>query len=218
MTEKLTSKKQKSSFDLNVAACRLILIIIPILDLSTILRVENGILINCLFTWARNEKEPLRSYATGLIAATTVFEDNAIEYREQNNVLVRILLKRLDTLQEEMLEAQKMNAQSECDNKPFLNLRGSFERIKPKLNSPTTDDEWVDGPVFHNETLCESPSEKFYENNLLPIYPPTIQINQMFILQYLQSIAKHQEVRTLCHNLICSTTFNKKKIVYRTCI
>lgn len=52
-----------------------------------------------LYNWAENSEEPLRSYATGLIAASMEVQDIAVSYREQNTRLVPIMLRRLHALQ-----------------------------------------------------------------------------------------------------------------------
>lgn len=41
-----------------------------------------------LFKWAREAEEPLRIYATGLLAGAMENQDIAANYREENSVLV----------------------------------------------------------------------------------------------------------------------------------
>lgn len=157
---------QKSSYDLNVAACRLILVIMPGLETSAVFQVEFDNLIHRLYSWAENSEEPLRSYATGLLAAAMEVQDIAIGFREQNSRLVTVMLKRLHTLQAEVLEAKKMNGEvvlsspvikkevktstskesnsSECvvSNRPFAHLGGGSAPSSPELTSPTLNGEF----------------------------------------------------------------------------
>lgn len=49
--------------------------------------------------WAKNSTEPLQSYATGLLAALIKIPDIVNKFREENIELVRVLFKRLKTLQ-----------------------------------------------------------------------------------------------------------------------
>ena len=73
--------QSKSSFDLNVAACRVVLGILPGLEIQVLGDTEG--LIKRLFDWATESKEPLQSYATGLLAVAMELQDIATvtEYR-----------------------------------------------------------------------------------------------------------------------------------------
>ena len=55
--------QSKSSHDLNVAACRVVIGILPGLEVQVLADTEG--LIKRLFDWAVDSKEPLQSYATG---------------------------------------------------------------------------------------------------------------------------------------------------------
>ena len=63
----------KSSFDLNVAACRVLLGILPGLEIQVLADTDG--LIKKLFDWAMDSKEPLQSYATGLLAVAMEIQD-----------------------------------------------------------------------------------------------------------------------------------------------
>ena len=66
--------QSKSSFDLNVGACRIVLGILPGLEMQVLADTEG--LIKRLFDWATNSKEPLQSYATGNYFANTKILSN----------------------------------------------------------------------------------------------------------------------------------------------
>lgn len=147
-----------------MAACRLILVIMPGLETSAVFQVEFDNLIHRLYSWAENSEEPLRSYATGLLAAAMEVQDIAIGFREQNARLVTVMLKRLHTLQAEVLEAKKANgeviqspqmkseaktstskesnsSESVVSNRPFAHLGGGSAPSSPELTSPTLNGE-----------------------------------------------------------------------------
>ena len=69
--------QSKPSFDLNVAACRVVLGILPALEVQVLGDTEG--LIKRLFNWAVDAKEPLQSYATGLLAVAMEIQDIATE-------------------------------------------------------------------------------------------------------------------------------------------
>ena len=62
--------QDKSPFDLNVVACRLVLNILPALELSVLTNTDS--LMMRLANWTENAKEPLQSYATGILAASAI--------------------------------------------------------------------------------------------------------------------------------------------------
>ncbi|KAJ6646157.1 Protein mahjong [Pseudolycoriella hygida] len=111
---------QRSSFDLNVAACRLILACMFKIDKSELFEDTN--LVRRLLSWAENSEEPLGMYATGLLAFAMKLENIASAFREQNSRLVTIVLKRLHSLPAEVLEAKETDSeahssQSKCKAK-----------------------------------------------------------------------------------------------------
>lgn len=110
----------KSAFDLNVAACRLILVIMPGLDITSVFKVEYNLLINRFYSWANSHKEPLRSYATGILAAAMEEEEIANAYREANSILVPVMLRRLHDLQAQMTKTQNINVETNSSNSLLL--------------------------------------------------------------------------------------------------
>lgn len=89
----------KSSQPLNIAACRLILIIKPGLETSAVFQVQYEQLITRLYNWAEKGEEPLRSYATGLLGAAMEIQEIAVAFREQNIRMLPIMLQRLRMIQ-----------------------------------------------------------------------------------------------------------------------
>lgn len=83
---------------LNIAACRLMLDIMPGLDTTVVFQPESDALILRLIKWVTNSIEPLQSYATGLLGAAMEIPEIAARFREQNGRLVPLLLQRLRRL------------------------------------------------------------------------------------------------------------------------
>ncbi|XP_034942278.1 protein mahjong isoform X3 [Chelonus insularis] len=107
---------------LNIAACRLMLDILPGLETSAVFQPDNDSLIHRLFSWAEKSVEPLQSYATGLLAAAMEVQEIATSFREQNGKLVPLMLQRLHKLQE---KAQEDRHASSINNRPFAHFGGS---------------------------------------------------------------------------------------------
>ncbi|KAM8831186.1 DDB1- and CUL4-associated factor 1 isoform 1-T1 [Synchiropus picturatus] len=127
-------------FSLNAAACRLLQNIMPGLETAVVFQEKEGI-VERLFKWAREAEQPLRIYATGLLAGAMENQDIAANYREENAVLVPLMLHRLRELQ----------------NKDAENKR-ELKRPSPRksLSEPLLplDEEAVDGAF--EETLLTS--------------------------------------------------------------
>uniref|UniRef100_A0A3B3BWZ6 DDB1- and CUL4-associated factor 1 n=1 Tax=Oryzias melastigma TaxID=30732 RepID=A0A3B3BWZ6_ORYME len=74
-------------FPLNAAACRLLQNIMPGLETAVVFQEKEGI-VERLFKWAQEAEQPLRIYATGLLAGAMENQDIAANYREENSVLL----------------------------------------------------------------------------------------------------------------------------------
>ncbi|XP_078065491.1 ddb1 and cul4 associated factor 1 [Mustelus asterias] len=95
----------------NTSACRLLLDIMPGLETAVVFQEKEGIVEN-LFKWAKESDQPLRTYATGLLAGAMENQDIAANYREENSQMVPVMLQRLRDLQIQDLENnQKMKWQ-----------------------------------------------------------------------------------------------------------
>uniref|UniRef100_A0A3Q3KP91 DDB1- and CUL4-associated factor 1 n=1 Tax=Monopterus albus TaxID=43700 RepID=A0A3Q3KP91_MONAL len=74
-------------FSLNAAACRLLQNIMPGLETAVVFQEKEGI-VEKLFKWAQEAEQPLRIYATGLLAGAMENQDIAANYREENSVML----------------------------------------------------------------------------------------------------------------------------------
>lgn len=63
--------------------------ILPGLEVSVIFQETEG-LVSRLFQWAEFAEDPLKSYATGLLAAGMELQDVATNFRDQNAHLVSL--------------------------------------------------------------------------------------------------------------------------------
>ena len=84
---------------LNIAACRLMLDVLPGLETTVVFQPDSDGLVNRLLKWATNSIEPLQTYATGLLAAAMEIPEIAGRFREQNAKMVPLMLNRLKRLQ-----------------------------------------------------------------------------------------------------------------------
>ncbi|KAF7988328.1 hypothetical protein HCN44_000901 [Aphidius gifuensis] len=103
---------------LNIAACRLVLDILPGLETSAVFQPDMESLILRLYSWAENSHEPLQSYATGLLAAAMEVQDIATSFREQNAHLIPLMLQRLHVLQSTAEEER----QCSINPRPFAHV------------------------------------------------------------------------------------------------
>ncbi|XP_056129315.1 DDB1- and CUL4-associated factor 1-like [Lampris incognitus] len=132
---------------LNTAACRLLLNIMPGLETAVVFQEKEGI-VERLFKWAQEAEQPLRIYATGLLAGAMENQDIAANYREENSVLVPLMLHRLRELQDKDAESKR-----------------EFKRPSPRktLGEPLLplDEETVDGGFEGNPfTLGQNGAER----------------------------------------------------------
>ncbi|XP_049859557.1 DDB1- and CUL4-associated factor 1-like [Schistocerca gregaria] len=110
----------KDSRKLNIAACRLMLDIMPGLDTAVVFQLpEMEATILRLFTWAEKAVEPLQSYAIGLLASSMEVQDIAANFREQNAKLVPLMLKELHKLQSRAAEERSQGGPL---TRPFAHL------------------------------------------------------------------------------------------------
>lgn len=129
----LVSREQTSEYKaLHNAAARLLLDVMPGLETSVIFQ-DSDTLIRNLVDWAQGGTEPLRSYATGLLAAAMENQDLAAVFKDSNAILVPIMLRHLRQLKEEM---ERKNEEKQ-ENRPFKDV-GCSSQSAPDLNHLST--------------------------------------------------------------------------------
>ena len=203
--------QSKSSFELNVASCRVLLGILPGLEIQVLADTDG--LIKKLFDWALKSEEPLQSYATGLLAVAMEIQDIATEYefRAINDQLIPEMIKRL-----KLYKAERKNQGSNQENsfkRPFSMFSSKNNSTVAGLTSPSkspsrrvsTDMEegiktsgWasIPSPNMPNGSDWSNSSWAEMESQLIghfPIYPLTTSAKQVFVLRYLQPLGEYQE-------------------------
>ncbi|KAL5291108.1 VPRBP family protein [Megaselia abdita] len=209
---------QKSSLELNILACRLILVIMPGLETAAVFLPEHDQLINRIFGWAEDSIEPLQSYATGLLAAAMEVTEIAVAFREPNIRLIPKMLKRLYMLQaiqkSKTLEVPTPTASTSSEEVTKL-VRNVPDWMSSAPASPAKSESTAHTnhvPNGHATELFATASNMStfsnYENSrdgtntstafrlkriYIPVHPPTAESSQMLILRYLTSMGEYQE-------------------------
>lgn len=186
----------KSSLALNIAACRLILIIMPGLETSAVFQVSNDQLINRLYDWAENSEEPLRSYATGLLGAAMDIQDIAVAFREQNIRMLPLLLQRLKSIQARYKRfgngSSMANGKLETLERPFSHL-GSAATSSAKVNGSDDHNENDEEAGLFSGENSQCTQDRSPQKFMIPLFPPTLATSQMMILRYLTPMGEYQE-------------------------
>uniref|UniRef100_A0A8B9L5M4 DDB1- and CUL4-associated factor 1 n=1 Tax=Astyanax mexicanus TaxID=7994 RepID=A0A8B9L5M4_ASTMX len=197
---------------LNTSACRLLLNIMPGLETAVVFQEKEGI-VERLFKWAREAEDPLRIYATGLLAGAMENQDIAANYREENSVLVPLMLQRLRELQEKDAETRKefkrpsprksleplLPVDEEAVDGEFSGVRDWRKRserengrkAKQKLNFSLPEPERSFSELSNSSWSEMSP---WVIGNNYHLYPLTPGIEQRLILQYLTPLGEYQEL------------------------
>uniref|UniRef100_A0A669F603 DDB1- and CUL4-associated factor 1 n=1 Tax=Oreochromis niloticus TaxID=8128 RepID=A0A669F603_ORENI len=204
-------------FSLNAAACRLLQNIMPGLETAVVFQEKEGI-VERLFKWAQEAEQPLRIYATGLLAGAMENQDIAANYREENSVLVPLMLHRLRELQnkdaenkrdikrpsprktlgEPLLTLDEETVDGGFEEKPFTpgkngtsSRRESGRTSKQKLNFSLPEPERNFSELSNSSWSEMSP---WVIGNNYHLYPLTPEIEQRLILQYLTPLGEYQEL------------------------
>lgn len=226
---------QKSSLDLNIASCRLILVIMPGLETSAVFQVEYDNLIHRLYSWATDSPEPLQSYATGLLAAAMEVQDIAIGFREQNARLVPLMLKRLFILQQrpkelkltneifkeitegdkEMIEEEENDINPQSSSSNVSGVQSSLDN-SPRVGNGKFQITINLSKLFKSETnrtgadsAGGSPSGCRISRNTISFHDPTLATSQMLILRYLTPMGEYQEF------LVHVFEYNAMQLIFR---
>lgn len=154
----------KDSRKLNIAACRLMLDIMPGLEISAVFQVpEMESMILRLFSWAEKSIQPLQSYATGLLAAAMEVQDIAANFREQNSRLVPLKLQELHKFQ---MRAAEERHQAALASRPFAHLGHNNREI--------VDMEGKNGMTIASRAKKRVPSHHKENGGFLERSPPLL--------------------------------------------
>ena len=207
-----------------MATCRVVLGILPGLEVQVIADTEG--LVKRLFDWATEAKEPLQSYATGLLAVAMEMQDIATdsEFRVTNDKLIPVMIKRLKNLKKQKQELlPKQDQNSPEFKRPFQMFSTNSVAKSPSRRMSTDHDEatalkpsssaslstsmnpaWqsMPSPSYNNVSNGEWSNSSWAEMESVmighfPIHPLTLSAQKVFILRYLQPLAEYQEVGVL---------------------
>lgn len=172
----------RGSFELHVAACRLLLDILPGLDSAAVFKEAESsrTLVTQLLHWAENAEFPLHSYATGLLSAAMYVDE--VPYREQTNRLVPVMLNRLNQLTN--INSSTNSTEHNCDNNQPHSSRDETEERRTKR--PRLELEF-DESQLQNECSSSSWAEA-YMSGSYQMHPLSKVMQQRFILQYLSAL------------------------------
>uniref|UniRef100_A0A665THH4 DDB1- and CUL4-associated factor 1 n=1 Tax=Echeneis naucrates TaxID=173247 RepID=A0A665THH4_ECHNA len=155
-------------FSLNASACRLLQNIMPGLETAVVFQEKEGI-VERLFKWAQEAEQPLRIYATGLLAGAMENQDIAANYREENSVLVitifHAFLRQVPLMLLRLRELQDKDAENKREIKRPSPRKTLSEPLLP------LDEETIDGgagPVGDGEipfSTIESENEVSFRLN-----------------------------------------------------
>lgn len=145
-------------FDLNCIAARVLLNAMPGLESAAVFQDMEAML-NRLCKWAREAMEPLRSYATGLLAFAMESQDIAAVFREENATLVPCMLRRLHIAKD--LSDLTQPAIADFNNRVIIKAKTSKNRAESGSNPVNCKSkranlaESVAGPSnSHESNLC----------------------------------------------------------------
>ncbi|XP_046327233.1 DDB1- and CUL4-associated factor 1-like isoform X2 [Haliotis rufescens] len=135
--------------DLHTAACRLLLDVMPGMEASVVFQDTEG-LVDRLFGWAENGPEPLRSYATGLLAGAMEIQDVASANKEKNYAMVPLMLKRLHELRKKQVQEESENVHPSVGDRPF----SMFGEVSPTKGTPSNES------ISHTNSAADKSSEE----------------------------------------------------------
>ncbi|XP_047124036.1 DDB1- and CUL4-associated factor 1 isoform X2 [Hydra vulgaris] len=191
----------ENNFELNCAASRLLLNLLPGLNEADMVQ-DVEMQVGKLLSWAKNEKEPLRTYACGLLSKVMLLSDCPGIFKEKNAELVPILIKRLKAL----AEVQDQNAlciddvtQIDKSLKVVKTLKRKSERSKLDNDQPT--------PIIKTPTSARKRRLHFknksteYRDIKICLQPLTVCSQQKITLHYLHVMGEYQELLPVAFEL-----------------
>ncbi|XP_060078486.1 DDB1- and CUL4-associated factor 1-like [Ylistrum balloti] len=110
-------------YDLQAAACRLLLALLPGLEPSIVFQETEG-LVRRLLHWAETSDDPLRSYAIGVLAGAMEIHDVAANFKDVNSghKLVSLMLRRLHELKAQMEQENKEQICKQDENHRYFSM------------------------------------------------------------------------------------------------
>ncbi|GFQ69813.1 hypothetical protein TNCT_145291 [Trichonephila clavata] len=193
---------QEDNLELNIASCRLLLDMLPEMDML----VYGEVAIICrFFQWAEHAPNPLRSYATGILAPAMHSQNTSGMYNEKNAYFVPLMLKRLHDLSEKHLKPKNVD-ENVLKSSPQTSKKRKLDEdmhdspcSETKLKYPNSNLRVSPVPV-NNLSDFPSPKGQFEQHYVIgfyQIFPFTAFVEQKLILDYLTSVCDHKNLLKL---------------------
>lgn len=141
---------QRDNEEIQTLSCRLLYVILPGLESSVVFNDTEG-LVTMLYDWAEKANEPLRSYATGLLAAAMNITDLAQKFKDQNIHLIPIMLRRLKELSN--VEPAKTTTNVTNTSSTIISNSTQSTPVNAKSNSTTNQNESSIQNIDSNHSL-----------------------------------------------------------------
>nr|XP_022300005.1 DDB1- and CUL4-associated factor 1-like isoform X2 [Crassostrea virginica] len=124
--------------ELHIAASRLLLDVLPGLETTIVFQETDG-LVRRLLHWAEFCDDPLRSYATGLLAGAMELQDVADKFKEANATMVPLMLTRLHKLKCDYEKANQECSFTQEDNQRHFGIFSQEEKQSSPVKSDKSD-------------------------------------------------------------------------------
>ncbi|KAK3101991.1 hypothetical protein FSP39_007955 [Pinctada imbricata] len=163
----MTSRNDQT--DLHIAASRLLLDALPGLEMSIVFHETDG-LVRRLFHWAESASDPLRSYATGLLAGALDHQDVANNFKETTSNMVPIMMRRLRELKIQSDKEFEEKMKSEESKRHFsIFSRGKSPRkineSQSESSQTSKSEEILPGPSVNDNDVSAKPEKSPVSKN-----------------------------------------------------
>ncbi|XP_033745476.1 DDB1- and CUL4-associated factor 1-like [Pecten maximus] len=150
--------------DLQAAACRLLLALLPGLEPSIVFQETEG-LVRRLLHWAETSEDPLRSYAIGVLAGAMEIHDVAVNFKDVNSghKLVSMMLERLHELKGQMEQENKEQPCKQEDNHRYFSM---FDVHKTDGTADRTDEASGKTTRSQGKSVCDTSNDNYCSADL----------------------------------------------------
>lgn len=206
--------------ELHSTCCRLLLDLMPGVE-TVVIYKDNESTVHKLFEWAESQREPLSSYATGLLAGAMEIQDFAATFKEKNSHLVPVMLSRLWSYVRQStgkIWSSEAHPSKSEDLRPFSQFASTECSISTKeynirraageaaaggvsMDSQLVAAEVIVGNKRHSSGVLLSESSNSSWAEMAPrmigsykMYPMVPSIQQRLILNYLIPMGEYQEL------------------------
>lgn len=185
----------ENDFELNCAAARLLINLMPALDSNDIFQ-DTEMQVGKLLTWATDEKEPLRAYACGLLFHAMQIPECPGLFKDRNAVLVPLVVKRLKILSEVSdLDALCIDDINNIAKSVSIKHSGKKKKSEKKESELLVTPK-VTSSGNKKRRYSQLSKNKTYEYRTLDLLlsPLTVGMQQILFMRYLHPMGEYQEL------------------------